>query len=395
MKRYCKDIDVTERELISRAVYDCLSGKYTRRDTLQLLQQYSGVPSEWLKTAIETSGKQSVQMIVETVIDGIQQELINENLSVPKIWYSEKIDTSSGKVRRIGIQNIKQQIYDYIAVYALEPALVRIGEYQCASIKGRGQIYGVRAVRRWMRNKDIKYAGKLDIRKCYESIPQDKLMGFLRKHIKNDKLLWLIDRLLQTFEGGLSIGSYLSQFLCNLYLSDLYHYMSEELYKIRRHRNGGADRVRLVRHVLFYMDDILILGTSAKDLHKAIKLIKQKCAEMGLCIKSNWLVFKTERTFVDMMGFRIYRDHITIRRRVFKRIRRAFMRAWRWVRRGVSPHLSTCKRCIAYFGFLRNSNSETFMRRYHIAKIIYICNRRVSYESKIYGNAACRKSCIA
>ena len=69
MKRYCKDIDVTERELISRAVYDCLSGKYTRRDTLQLLQQYSGVPSEWLKTAIETSGKQSVQMIVETLID--------------------------------------------------------------------------------------------------------------------------------------------------------------------------------------------------------------------------------------------------------------------------------------------------------------------------------------
>ena len=36
-------------------------------------------------------------------------------------------------------------------------------------------------------------------------------------------LLWLIQKLIETFdEGGLSIGSYLSQFLCNLYLSQFF-----------------------------------------------------------------------------------------------------------------------------------------------------------------------------
>lgn len=66
-------------------------------------------------------------------------------MSFPQIWYREKIDGSSGKVRRIGIQNIKQQLYDYIAVEALKPVLKRIGEYQYASIKGRGTTKGERS----------------------------------------------------------------------------------------------------------------------------------------------------------------------------------------------------------------------------------------------------------
>ena len=43
-------------------------------------------------------------------------------------------------------------------------------------------------------------------------------MRFLKKHI---------NKLISTFESGLSIGSYLSQFLCNLYMSQLYHEISE------------------------------------------------------------------------------------------------------------------------------------------------------------------------
>lgn len=200
----------------------------------------------------------------------------------------------------------------------MKPFFCRIGPHQYASIKGRGQIAGARKISRWMRNKHLKYFAKLDIKKCYPSIPQNKLLDFLHSHIKNNMLLWLIEKLLNTFdEGGLSIGSYLSQFLCNLYLSQLYHNIGH-YHKIRKHKNGTSEKIKLVYHRLFYMDDILLIGTSSKDIHKAVKLIIQDAKKMGVTIKENWFIRKisfqdrkNENDFIDMMGIKIYRTHIT------------------------------------------------------------------------------------
>ena len=279
----------------------------------------------------------------------------------------------------------------------------RIGEYQCASIKGRGQIKGSNAIRKWMRNKSIRYAGKADIKKCYESISKRKLMRFLRKYIKNDTLLWLIDKLISSFESGLSIGSYLSQFLCNLYLSQLYHEISENMYRVRRHKDGTTERINLVKHVIFYMDDILILGTNAKDVHKAMELIiRYADKKLGLDIKPEWTVFMTKiedkkndkGQFIDMMGFRIYRWHTTIRRRVFKRIRRVYMKVWKMIKTHKRIKLIHARRCISYFGQIKNSDSFKFKMKYHVNEIITICKKVVSnYESEIHRKPTICQSC--
>lgn len=75
--------------------------------------------------------------------------------------------------------------------------------------------------------------------------------------------MWLIKELIKTFKNGLSIGSYLSQYLCNLFMSQIYHYIGH-LHKIRKHKNGKNELIKLVYHQLFYMDDIYICGMSAK-----------------------------------------------------------------------------------------------------------------------------------
>lgn len=394
MKRYCKNIDITDRDLISRAVYRCIDDKYTRRDTLHMLEEYSGVKSHIIKNIIKEYGKHAIRPLVETVIDGIHQELVTRKIVLKHIWYSEKIDPSSFKLRRIGIQDVKQQIYDYIAVEGLSPFFCRIGEYQCAAIKGRGQIKGVNIIKRWMRNKNIRYAGKADIRKCYESISKRQIMRFLKKHIKNDLLLWLINKLISTFEFGLSIGSYLSQFLCNLYMSQLYHEISENMYRVRKHRDGTSERVNLVKHVIFYMDDILILGTNAKDVHKAMSLIiKYADKKMGLEIKPKWTVFMTKLEdkkndagqFIDMMGFRMYRWHVTIRRRVFKRIRRNYMRVLKMIKTHKIIPLIYARRCISYYGQIKHSDSVKFCKKYHVSDVIKICKKVVrNYDSEIH-----------
>lgn len=61
------------------------------------------------------------------------------------------------------------------------------------------------------------------------------------------------------------------------------------------------------------MDDILILGSNARDLHKVAQSVIQKAEEMSLNIKPSWRVYKLG--CIDMMGYKIYKTHIELRKR--------------------------------------------------------------------------------
>ena len=381
MKKLCKDVDITDRGLISKAVYACLNKKYKRNDVVKYLSQISGVKQEYIRCIYYRYGKSAMYPFTEIAILEIQNEIKSGNISFPEIWYREKVDGSSGKVRRIGIQNIKQQLYDYIAVEALDPLLKRIGEYQYASIKGRGTTKGKEVISRWIRNRDMRYFVKLDVRKCFESIDHGKMMEFLRRRVKNEPLLHLIETMLGSFECGLSIGSYLSQYLCNLYMSILYHEIKENMCRTRKSKRGNK-RVNLVRHCLIYMDDILLIGQRKRDLEKAAKLTVQKASEMGLEIKPNYQAMQIDGNCIDMLGFKIYRTHTEIRGRTFLRVRRSFCRARKRLTEGVA------RKCLSYYGYLKHTNSRRFQRKWKVRRSIKKCKGVIRNESKIYRTAA-------
>lgn len=319
----------------------------------------------------------AMRPFTEIVITKLQEEIINGTISFPPIWYRDKVDSSSGKIRRIGIQNIKQQLYDYIAVEGLQPVIRRIGEYQYASIEGRGTTKGKEVISHWIRNKDMRYFVKLDVRKCFESIDHDKLMGYLRGRVKNEPLLNLVELLIGSFENGLSIGSYLSQYLCNLYMSILYHEIKEKMYRARRGKRGEK-RVNFVRHCLIYMDDILMIGSRKRDLEKAVKLTVQKASEMGLQIKANYQVRQIDGNNIDMLGYKIYRTHTEIRGRTYLRVRRAFRRA----RKRLTEALA--KKCLSYNGYLIHTNSKRMQRKLKTAEILQKSKELIKHEGKIF-----------
>lgn len=231
----------------------------------------------------------------------------------------------------------------------------------------------------WVRNRDMRYFVKLDVRKCFESIDHNLLIEFLEKHIKNEKLIWLIKMLISSFERGLSISSYLSQYLCNLYMSILYHYIMEELYKTRR-----GKRTNLVRHCLIYMDDILLVGSQRRDMEMAVKRVVKKAEDMGLVIKPNYQVKPIDGNCIDMMGFKIYRTYTEIRGRIFLRVRRSFRRA----RKRIT--LRIAKKCISYYGYLKHTNSKRIIRRWKVKSTIKKCKGVIRNESKIFRTAITR-----
>lgn len=377
MKRLCKDIDITDRGLISRAVYKCLDKKYKRNDVTRYMSQVSGLKENQIRYIHHRYGKRALYWITKAIIDILRKEIMTGNISFPSIWYRDKIDGSSGKVRRIGIQNIKQQLYDYIAVEGLEPILKRIGEYQYASIPGRGTTKGKEVISRWIKNRKAKYFVKLDVEKCFESIDHEKLMRFLESRIANNTLLSLIRTLIESFERGLSIGSYLSQYLCNLYMSILYHHIKEDLFKIRR-----GKRVNLVKFCMIYMDDILMIGAQKRDISVAVKSVIRKANEIGLKIKDNFQIKPIDGNCIDMLGFKIYRTHTEIRGRIFLRVRRCFRRA----RDNLT--LRIAKKCTSYYGYLKHTDSKRIQRKWKVRKIIKKCKGVIRNESKIFAAAA-------
>lgn len=386
MKRYCKGVKIAVKSAVQRAVFNCLKGKWRRGDVLGLFMRYDPLcrPKAEMKRLLCAEDKTPLFPVIDIIVAGLTRELETRNVTLRPIRYKMRYDTSCRKWREIGVQDVKQQILDYVAVDGLRDIFRRIGEYQCASIPGRGQSYGIAAVRRWLRDKRIKYAWKGDVRKCFPSITREHMMKFLRKYVANDDLLWLVDLLLGTFREGLSIGSYLSQWLCNLYLSQLYHFAAEECYGERR-----GKRLPMASHVLFYMDDILLLGTNGKNLLVLGRRLEGKAQEIGLEIKPDWRFWKLDdEDFIDIMGVRVYRHHITIRARVFLRLRRVLKAAGKAVRRRGFMALRLARRVAAYFGVVRHTDSYGVARRFGLWRSLGVAKEVIGNEGVLRRAAA-------
>ena len=395
MKRYLKDFKLTV-DFVESAIHDCLNShgnskkRWKRLDVACFLSDYlilfnrdRGLNRQDLAHYIHEyimtheDFKKAFTVLIHDIAVSIYHEIDTRSITLEPIKYIDKVDVSSGKVRKIGIATIKQQVYDYIAVKACNQMFInKIGTYQCASIKGRGQIYGKKAIEKWIRKnpKSCKWVWKGDVKKFYPSVPHDRLKELLRRDIKNDTVIYILFTLIDTYDTGLCIGSYLSKSLANYYLSYAYHHLSEQCFKIRKKRNGTIQRVRLISHLLFYMDDVVIFSSSKKDLKLCIKSLNRFLStQLGLRIKSNDQLFILDSRPIDMMGYRIYTDKTTIRKRIFKR-------ANKMICKYRSPEtimsVKNAKSIMAYKGYFDNSDSIKYKKK-HKCERIFDCARKV------------------
>ena len=348
--------------------------------------EFAHIPRSKIKEIIDNKNKHELYDLIRYIATYLSGCIKNENLHLRPIRYYHCIDGMSKKERVIGVQEPIHQIFDYIAINGLEPMLkAKIGVFQCASLPNKGQSYGKKYVERWVREKDTVYYVKGDIKKCFPSIPLDRLKQLLARDVKNDKLLWLVYQLLDMFETGLSIGSYLSQYLCNYYLSYAYHYASEKLFKIRKTRKGDK-QVRLINHVLFYMDDFLLTGNNKKYLRKGMKmLIKYLNDFLGLEVKPKWKVSRVDCEPIDMMGFVFYPDRTIIRAKIFLKARRTFKKAEKYIKNKHPIPAKLAYQCVSAYGWFKNTDSRHIRDKLNIDMIVTKSKRTISCYTKKKG----------
>lgn len=392
IKRYCKDVDIIDVSFIESCCFKYLDGKWKRNDVSRLFVRFSDYSFKEVRDIAESGNKSKLFPIVTVIAEYMSECIKNRQLALKPIKYFIRIDGMSKKERVVGVQEPLHQMFDYVAVECMKSLFnAKIGVFQCASLPGKGQSYGKKHIERWVKEKKTVYFVKGDISKCFPSISHKKLKQLLKRDIKNDTVLWLAYGLIDMFDEGLSIGSYLSQYLSNYYLSYAYHYASQQLFKMRKTRRKGNVRVRLINHVLFYMDDFLLTGSSKKDLRKAMKmLIKYIDDFLGLEVKPNWKVCKiSDAEPIDMMGFVFRKDRTTIRAKIFLKTRRYFLQAKKLLKQGLAIPRLLAHRCVSGYGWYKHTDSYTIRTKLDIDKIHSICNRMISYYTKLERGVIC------
>lgn len=211
-------------------------------------------------------------------------------------------------------------------------------------IKNRGINRCMEKVDKAMKDKEgTRYCLKIDIRKYYPSIDHEIMKKLVRRKIKCQDTLDLLDEIIDSADG-LPIGNYLSQYLANLYLAYFDHWVKED---------------KRVRYYFRYADDMAFFGESKKVLHRLFREIQEYIeTELHLHIKDNWQIFpiannRQDNTGrgLDFVGFVFYHQQKLIRKSTKKNlcIRAARLNklqpplSMRGFRLGIASWLGWCK----------------------------------------------------
>lgn len=182
--------------------------------------------------------------------------------------------------------------------------------YSC--IKGRGIHAAARGVRKALSDvPGTTYCLKLDIQKFYPSVDHAILKQLLRRKIKDQDLLWLLDDIIDS-APGLPIGNYLSQYLANFYLAYFDHWLKEQ---------------KQVKYYFRYADDMVILDASKEKLHALLADIRRYLWEnLKLTVKGNYQVFPVRARGIDFVGYRFYHSHTLLRKSIKQNFARMLAR---------------------------------------------------------------------
>ena len=239
----------------------------------------------------------------EQNFERIRQALRNKTFKTSR--YHEKL-VYEPKKRTIYILPFSP---DRIVQHALMNVLIPIWEpmfihdsYAC--IDGKGVHAGSSRTMEYVRRN--AFCLKCDVSKFYPSVDHAVLLDIIRRKVKCPDTLWLVEDIVNSFPGGknVPIGNFTSQWMGNLYLNELDHYVKGTL-KIR-------DYVR-------YCDDFLLFHNDKAVLSDAAKLVEAFVGERLKMRLSKCDLFPVSRG-VDFLGYRHFRDYILLRKRTAKRV---------------------------------------------------------------------------
>ena len=310
-----------------------------------------------LKAAAHKHGRREVQEVLEHLDDYATETAVMIALDefVPSAPKERQIyDVSGQKWRTIEMVPFwPDAVVQWLLVETMKPVLMRgMCHWSCASIPGRGGARARKRIQRVMRDdpKGTKYAAELDIRKYYPSISIDRMMTALRRKIKDEPFLAIVESVLRSCKNGLGIGFYINQWMANFFLEPLDRYVQG--------RPG-------VKYMTRYMDNLVLLGQNKRKLHRARQDIERFLRDsLGLGMKENWQVFQTARRLVAAVGYRFGHGYTILRKRNFLRLTRQSRRIQKRLETGRPVSFRQAASFLSRSGQLKHCNGLHARQKY-------------------------------
>lgn len=316
---YEKMLDI---ELIKLAMRNAAKGKTNRPYIQKILSNIDHYAQE-LKTMLETG-----------------------TVTLSQNSHCEIYDRSCLKVRKITIPRFyPDQILHWILIMTIQPVIMRgMYRYSCGSVPNRGGIDAKAYVETAIQDEKMRYVAKLDIAKFFDSVRPAFLLDMLKRKIKDKRVIDLADKILTNGGDHLPIGYYTSQWFSNFYLEGLDHYIKETL---------------RIKYYVRYVDDMVLIDSNKRKLHRAVKAIDEYLHTIGLRLKDNWQVWKLNSRPIDFVGYRFYKNKTLLRKRIFFRLCR---RTRKIKKTGfVTPHQAMS--LLSLLGWLSHINGCGFYKK--------------------------------
>lgn len=285
-------------------------------------------------------------------------------------------DGITRKKRVIICPTNKEQVIHHMLCNVLKPIFMHgMYEHSYGSIPGRGGVLGKKNIEKWLANdrKNCKYVLKIDIHKFFDSVPHDILKDKLNLIIKDKRFLDILFEVIDETEVGLPLGFYTSQWLANWYLSDLDHYIKEELKAC---------------HYIRYMDDMVVFGSNKRKLHNMLRQIEAYLNNvLGLELNPKWQVFRFDYIKngkhygrdLDFMGFRFFCNRTIMRKSIMLNCSRKA----KAISKKRKPNVYDARQMISYIGWLDYTDTYDFYLEYVKPYVnIQKLKRRVAADDK-------------
>lgn len=221
------------------------------------------------------------------------------------------------KLRKIHKAKVRDRVLHHAIFRILYPIFDEnfiFDSYSCRNNKGTHA--AVRRLEKFLKkasNNNHKkiFALKCDIKKFFESIDQEILLKIMKRRIADDELLWLLEKLIESFSTGLPLGNVTSQLFSNIYLNEFDQFVKHVLKE---------------KYYLRYCDDFIILRENEEDFEKIIFEIDNFLQnKLKLKLHPNKIIIRKYRQGIDFLGYVVLPNHIALRtktkRRMFKKLK--------------------------------------------------------------------------
>lgn len=254
----------------------------------------------------------------------------------------QRYDNNAMKWRTICEPRLYPDQYIHHAlIQVLEPIMMKnMYHWCCGSIKNRGAHYGIRAIKKWIKNdyNGTRWCAELDIRHFYDSTKPEYVVQRFKALIKDRQVLNLIERVTS---NGIQIGNYTSQWFENTLLQEL-----------------DREIIKIADHYVRYLDNFTIFARTKKQINAIISLVKNWLEAHGLELKGNWQKFKTRHRNPNALGYRYNRYYTYLRKRTLLRIRRQLKRFYKMYESGQFISVKFAQGLLSRLGMYRHCNNR-------------------------------------